>query len=383
VGRIPLRRALKACAAFRHRTLERVIQGYLIAIIGAAIASGLYWWWLTGDLVRAGAVVTLTDEIVTVRLRRRGVFVRSGDLWPRLAKIDQLVLDKTGTLTLETPELQNPDTLRTLSDDARAALLAMVAGSAHPVARSLHAELLALGSFTPAFGEPREVIGSGIELCPWRLGRADWAAFSRIPSHGVKNETALSHLGRIVATFTCADTVRSDARAEIAALARRGLSSTILSGDSTAKVHQLATELGLPADRALGENSPREKAAWLDANAADRTLMLGDGANDSLAFDRALVRGTPVIHRGMLEQKADFYFLGRGIGGIRALFEVNDARARTHRALLTFMIAYNCVAVGLSVSGHMHPLFAAVLMPLSSLATLAIVAIGLRPLARA
>jgi P-type Cu2+ transporter len=42
------------------------------------------------------------------------------------------------------------------------------------------------------------------------------------------------------------------------------------------------------------------------------------------------------------------------------------------------MITYNCLAVGLSVTGHMNPLLAAVLMPLSSLATLAIVAIGLR-----
>jgi Cu2+-exporting ATPase len=385
-------------ATFRHRTIERVIQGYLIAIIGAALVSGLWWWLFTGDLIRAGAVVTavlvvscpcalglafpLTDEIATVRLRRRGVFVRCGDIWPRLAKIDRVVFDKTGTLTLETPELQNPDTLRALPADARAALLAMVADSAHPVSRCLHAELLALDSCTAAPGQPREVVGSGIELGPWRLGRADWAAFSRIPAHGFTNETALSHLGRIIATFTCADTIRSDARAEIAALSRRGLSSTILSGDSTAKVRQLANKLGLPDDRAFGENTPREKAAWLDANAADRTLMLGDGANDSLAFDRALVRGTPVIHRGLLEQKADFYFLGRGIGGIRALFEVNDARARTHRALLIFMIAYNAVAVGLSVTGHMHPLLAAVLMPLSSLATLAIVAIGLRPLAK-
>ncbi|MGC4074242.1 MAG: heavy metal translocating P-type ATPase metal-binding domain-containing protein [Nibricoccus sp.] len=381
---------------FRHRLIERVIQGYLIAILGAAAISGVWWWWFTGDLVRAGAVVTavlvvscpcalglafpLTDEIATVRLRRRGVFVRSGDLWPRLSKVDRIVFDKTGTLTLETPELKNPAELAALSPEARSALVTMVGDSAHPTSRCLHAALLALGDIPRTSGEPREVIGSGIELGPWRLGRADWAAFSRIPGVRSKDETALSHLGRIIATFSCVDTLRTDARSEIVALARRGLSTTILSGDSRAKVSQLAHELGLSRERAIGENSPHDKAIWLENNHADRTLMLGDGANDSLAFDRALCRGTPVIHRGLLEQKADFYFLGRGIGGIRALFEINDARNRTHRALLVFMIAYNCAAVGLSVAGCMHPLFAAVLMPLSSLATLAIVAIGLRPI---
>jgi Cu2+-exporting ATPase len=385
-------------AAFRDRLIERVIQGYLIAILGAAALSGFAWWWFGGDAIHAGAVVTavlvvscpcalglafpLTDEIATVVLRKRGVFIRSGDLWPRLAKVDRLVFDKTGTLTLETPELQNPDTLRALPPETKSALLAIVADSPHPVSRCLHAALLALDEINPATGTPREVVGAGLELGAWRLGRADWASFSRIPRTSIEHETVLTHAGTTIAIFHCADTARADARTEIAAFGKRGLSTTILSGDNATKVTRLARELGLPTNRAVSGQSPREKAAWLENNSADTTLMLGDGANDSLAFDRALCRGTPVIHRGHLEHKADFYFLGRGIGGIRALFEVNDARARTQRALLVFMIAYNCIAVGLSVSGHMNPLLAAILMPVSSLVTLGIVGFGMRSVRR-
>ena len=111
---------------------------------------------------------------------------------------------------------------------------------------------------------------------------------------------------------------------------------------------------------------------------AGDSLMLGDGANDSLAFDRALCRGTPVIHRGLLEQKADFYYLGRGIGGIRALFEVDAVRRRTQTVILIFSVAYNLLAVGLAVAGKMNPLIAAILMPVNSLTTLAIVTGGMR-----
>jgi Cu2+-exporting ATPase len=132
------------------------------------------------------------------------------------------------------------------------------------------------------------------------------------------------------------------------------------------------------AEWARGELSPRDKATWLDTHTDGSALMLGDGANDSLAFDRALCRGTPAVHRGVLGTKADFYYLGRGIGGVRALLEMNDARRSTQAALLLFMIVYNLVAVGLAATGHMNPLFAAVLMPLSALATLAIAWIGLR-----
>ena len=128
----------------------------------------------------------------------------------------------------------------------------------------------------------------------------------------------------------------------------------------------------------LAELSPQEKAGWFDTQGAGDALMLGDGANDSLAFDRALCRGTPVIHRGVLEQKADFYYLGRGIGGIRALFEVNAVRRRTQAAILVFSIAYNLTAVGLAVTGRMNPLVAAIMMPASSLTSLAIVGGGMR-----
>jgi Cu2+-exporting ATPase len=185
-----------------------------------------------------------------------------------------------------------------------------------------------------------------------------------------------------VAEFVFADTVRADARAEVAALRRRGLAVQILSGDRRDKVAALVEELGLPSSCGLGELSPQEKAAWFIGDRTTTALMLGDGANDSLAFDRAWCRGTPVIHRGLLEQKADFYYLGLGIGGIRALFEVDTVRRRTQKVILGFSIFYNVLAVGLAVAGKMNPLIAAILMPVNSLATLAIVMGGMRRIFR-
>jgi Cu2+-exporting ATPase len=91
----------------------------------------------------------------------------------------------------------------------------------------------------------------------------------------------------------------------------------------------------------------------------------------------------PVIHRGHLGQKSDFFYLGRGIGGLRALFAVNLVRRRSQRTILIFSITYNLLAVGLAVSGRMNPLVAAVLMPLNSLLTLALVSGGMRPAFRA
>jgi Cu2+-exporting ATPase len=382
-------------ADYRHRLVERIVQGYLIGILGVSVLAGLGWWFATGDWAHTGAVVTavlvvscpcalglaipLADEMATVALRRRGVFVRAGDLWPRLARIRKVVFDKTGTLTLETPVLRNPDAVSGLSAESKSALLALVRDNPHPVSRALHEALLVEGRVEPLAGDVQETVGAGVALGEWTLGRAEWCAAPGGAVHATQDAgVVLRWRGREIAVFQLMDTARPDARGEVAALVRRGLEIFVLSGDRREKVAALMRDLGLPVGHGLGGLSPEGKASWLEIEGPADALMLGDGANDSLAFDRALCRGTPVVHRGLLSEKADFYYLGRGIAGIRALFEIDAARRRTGGALLIFMIAYNLVAVGLAVAGLMNPLFAAVLMPLSSLATLVIVGMGMR-----
>jgi Cu2+-exporting ATPase len=388
-------------AGARDGLIERIVRGYIVGILLVATLAGVGWWLGTGDALRTWAVVTavlvvscpcavalafpLADEMATVALRRRGVFVRNGGLWTKLSRVRHVVFDKTGTLTLETPVLKNPEALRGLEPDARAALHALVRDNPHPLSQALLESVLAEGTPEPLSGEVRETVGSGVEMGEWSLGRAGWRTRRQAEvDHRLDDKpaevgaTVLARAGMSVAEFEFADTVRADARTEVAALRRRGLRVQILSGDRQEKVTALAAELGLAAECGIGELSPQEKAAWFTDARAEAALMVGDGANDSLAFDRALCRGTPVIHRGLLEQKADFYYLGRGISGIRELFEVDGVRRRTQRVILMFSVVYNLLAVGLAVAGKMNPLVAAILMPLNSLATLAIVTGGMR-----
>lgn len=368
----------------RTRLIERVVKAYLIGILGTATAAGIAWGVRTGDLTRTGAVVIsilvvscpcalglafpLTEELATVRLRKRGVFIRAGDIWSRLERVRTVVFDKTGTLTGDTPTLRDACGLERLDPEARAALLTLVRDNVHPVGRALYEAISLRGWSETLPGIPTEEVGQGVRLGPWALERANEAGA----------DTRLTHNGLVRATFSFAEQARRGAGSELTALRKRGLGLAILSGDRKAKVATLAAECGIAPSDAIGEQDPRAKAAWLDAHGGDSALMLGDGANDSLAFDHSLCRGTPAIHGTTLTAKADFYYLGRGLEGVRALFETNDARRATQLALLVFMVLYNLTALGLATSGHMNPLFAAVLMPLSSVATLVIVWAGLR-----
>jgi Cu2+-exporting ATPase len=119
--------------------------------------------------------------------------------------------------------------------------------------------------------------------------------------------------------------------------------------------------------------TPEEKAEWVAELDRSDTLMVGDGANDSLAIDRSWCSGTPAVERGLIEQKADFYFLGRGLAGVGRLFGVAALHRLAVRRVIGFAIAYNLAAVTACLAGRMNPLVAAIIMPLSSLASLGIV----------
>lgn len=391
---------------FRNRMIEAVVRGYLIGILAVALVAGIVWlfaagWWQAGAIVTAvlvvscpcalGLAVPLADELAIVALRRAGVFVRSGDLWERLAQVRRVVFDKTGTLTFEMPHLSNPQALDALDERAAAALAALVQENPHPVARSLHRALLVHGAPAPLAGAVREAVGCGVSLGGWSLGKEGWQPEQNPAGEAqtftdrecgqrltASAATVLAFEGREVARFVFSESVRSDARRQVAALRERGYACEILSGDSQAKVDAMSAALGLPQAAGAGGLSPQQKAERMSAPDAAPALMVGDGANDSLAFDRALCRGTPVVYRGILERKSDFYYMGQGIAGIGALFDVNAARKRTEIALIAFMVVYNILSVGAAVLGWINPLIAAILMPVSSLATLGIVAVGMR-----
>jgi Cu2+-exporting ATPase len=376
----------------------------LVVILVLALLGGAGWWLLAGDASRAlhvtvavlvascpcgiGVAFPLIEEMAVAAMRRHGVFVRDLSLFPRLRSIRRAVFDKTGTLTLETPVLANPGALTALEPVAISRLRQLVLDNPHPVARAV-LESLAWNcqpetADAPPVSEapPREeVVGQGVRLRLadgiWALGRPGFAGTDEAPE-ARDSDACFSHNGRILARLHFVETARSDARAEIAALRAESREVYILSGDRPEKVASLASALAIPAGQALGGLTPEEKRDWVLSHDKQDTLMLGDGANDSLAFDAAFARGTPVIHRGMLERKCDFYYLGRGLRGVRRLFGVAEIRRRALRCVFIFSVCYNLGTVTLALSGHVNPLVAAVVMPVSSILSLSLATISMR-----
>ncbi len=382
----------------RNPFLEQVLKNYLLAVIATAFIGALGWaLWLNQPLTALqvalsvlivscpcalGVAYPLAQEWAILRLRRYGVFVRSPLLFGNLGKVRNVIFDKTGTLTLEAPEVANPEALQSLNPSDRDLLREMVKSSLHPVSRALREALLRVPhdvAHLPRDLRIHEEIGMGLVAksgetgISWSLGRPGWKAAEPAtgPSH-----CEFRRNGQLLAALQLKEALREDATAAIQSI-QADYPVTILSGDQISKVKEMSRQLGLPPDAAIGEQSPTEKAAFVE-NLGDHALYIGDGANDSLAFNKARVRGTPATPHGLLQDKADFYFTGRSLSGLLKLLSVQKLRARAVRRAFVFAVAYNLAVVVVALLGHMHPLLAAILMPLSSLCTISIVALTYR-----
>ncbi|HCN76577.1 MAG TPA: ATPase P [Verrucomicrobiales bacterium] len=381
-----LRRLLEARRPgdFRDLRLERLLRWYLGIVIVIGAAGGLTWWLRGAEAARAlqvmisifvvscpcalGVAVPLAEELAAARAEKSGVFVRALALWKRLTRARRVVFDKTGTLTLENPVLADALTVSKLSTESRIALRTLVTGNLHPVSRSLFD---ALGPGRVLDAEVREDIGLGLSLTDdknriWSLGRSP-AADARLACDGVP-----------LADFCFRDQMRAESIEEVGALRARGLSVHILSGDREEKVAGIAARLGLEKEHWLARMTPEQKARWVAGRDRDDTLYIGDGANDSLAFDAALCAGSPVTGRSFLEQKADFFFLGHSLRFVSALLDIARVHQRATRRVFAFSVSYNIITVIAGLMGHLSPLAAAILMPLSSVATLSLVAFTFR-----
>lgn len=376
---------------WRNASMQKLITSYLAVVLVTAVAGFAAWGLLGGDWILAtqvlvsvlvvscpcaiGVALPLLDDIAAARVQKSGIYIREGSLWARLRQVTNILFDKTGTITLETLALKNPEALERLSPKERSILLRLVRSSLHPVAACLRESLLPAG-VEPAedSGDVNEVTGYGLEWInatgTWRLGRASWAGGESVGA------TTFTLDGRELAAFSFREDIRPGASEELAELREGGRGIFILSGDDPARVSRMADDLGIGGSNAFGGLSPEGKADLVKSRWAGNALMIGDGANDSLAFDAALCRGTPSVDTGLLEHKADFYMPGSGLRGITALLRASVRHDRTTRAVFAFAITYNALAVTASLAGFMNPLVAAIIMPLSSLASIGIVLFG-------
>ncbi|GEM_PF-622582 len=175
----------------------------------------------------------------------------------------------------------------------------------------------------------------------------------------------------VAAVLALTDSLRPGAAAAVSSLAARGITSTLLSGDHRPAVREVAASVGVPAF--IASAGPLHKAREV-AIAPARTLVVGDGFNDLPALRAAAASITFEDAAPAAIATADVVLAGGGLPAIDRLLDLAAASRRATTIAVAWAVTYNAVGIGLAATGHITPLLAAILMPVSSL-TVGLVAV--------
>ena len=334
-----------------------------------------------------GLATPVAMVVATGTAAREGVLFKSGEALERLSQVDHVVLDKTGTLTEGQLHLTAFHPAPEVREDflLSSATLAEQ-GSEHPVGRAvvqaaeergwrLSRPLSAFKNH-PGLGVEAEVQGSMIIV-----GRRELLIrfTESLPEEPVEVATWVGCLkdGVFLGWMGFKDRLKPEAVAMVTTLKAMGFPTTLLSGDHPAVVAEAGVLVGV--DRVLGGMLPGEKENEIGQleKRGGKVMMVGDGINDAPALARAYVSlamaggrvGEP-CGADLSVEAADVVMLHHRLNTVIFLLTLGQRTMRVIRQNFGITLLYNALAIPLAVSGLVHPVFAAIAMPLSSLAVI-------------
>jgi Cd2+/Zn2+-exporting ATPase len=309
-----------------------------------------------------------------------GAIARGGNVLERLAKVNHVFLDKTGTLTSGKPSIGKVVMAKGRRHEASVALAAGIeARSSHPYAEALREfaeeqkiqavevkKIKDVNAGIQAVRNKEEVLmlrpdalsEYKIEL-PVELKKEVDLAESQ--GHGA---SVLAKGGKCVALFTFVhDDTRQGADELIPELHKMGIHVQILSGDQQGAVDRFASSVGLPKTDAFGNQSPEDKVAVVRSRSdISVTMMVGDGFNDAAALAVADVGVAVGSGESVNVEAADVLIPGDNPRMLADLLKLARRTERNFKQNLTFSILVTITLVYAVINGFYSALWVGVLV---------------------
>ena len=367
----------------------------LVALIGGALTFTV--WFATGAGVQTALLFAITVVVITCPDAlglatptaimvgtglgaKRGVLFKTATALETSARIDTVVMDKTGTLTQGTPavtDLVLDDTAGIDEPHLLAFAAAVERESEHPLAAAVvryatdhGADRLPANGFrsVPGHGAAAEVDGHRVIV-----GNRNLLADEHIELGGLaarRDELAgtgrtavfVAVDGRAVAVIAMADAPRDTAAAAVTALHATGVRVVMLTGDNEATAKRIAEQLGI--DEVIAEVLPGDKAAKVAElqKAGRRVAMVGDGVNDAPALAQADVGIAIGAGTDVAIETADIVLMRSDPLDVPVALRIGRGTLRKMRQNLGWAIGYNAIALPIA-AGVFEPAFGLVLRP--------------------
>ena len=384
---------------------DRVSAIFVPTVVGTAIFAFVVWMIFGPEPALVFAIASAVSVLIIAcpcalglatpisittaagRGAQAGVLIKDAEALERMASVDTLIVDKTGTLTMGKPKLTDTVALR---DMAEADLLSLAAalerGSEHPLAEAIVEGAEAAGATRQEATDFEAVTGKGVRgqiggravalgntAMMQEMGLDTSAAEAQADALRAEGKTAMFIAvdGALVGIVAVADPIKDSTAKAIKELHAQGLRVIMATGDNERTAKAVAERLSI--DEVRAGVLPEDKKKLIDQLRKDghKIAMAGDGVNDAPALAAADVGIAMGTGADVAMESAGITLLGGDLMGIVRARKLARATLRNIKQNLFFAFAYNSLGVPIA-AGLLYPVTGLLLSPMIAAAAMSL-----------
>jgi Cu+-exporting ATPase len=388
-----------------QRLADSVARWFVLAVLGIAVLTAIVWWTVGPEprgvyavlnavavLIIAcpcalGLATPMSVMVASGRAATSGILFRDAEALETLRKVDTLIVDKTGTLTLGRPVFAKAVAIAPF-DESEVLRLAASAdqGSEHPLANAIveAARERKLQFSKPdnfesstGIGVRAKVEGRSIALGNTRLIEEVGANAQPVASEAEQlraDGASVIYLavdGRLAGLLAVHDPIKESTPSAIKALHDAAIRIVMATGDGATTARAVASRLGI--DEVYGEVRPEDKSDVVARFKAEgrKVAMAGDGINDAPALARADVGIAMGTGTDVAMSSSQVTLVKGDLRGIARARQLSEATVRNMYENLGFALVYNALGVPVA-AGVLYPFFGILLSPLIAAAAMSL-----------
>ncbi|MGB5747377.1 MAG: heavy metal translocating P-type ATPase, partial [Desulfobacterales bacterium] len=374
---------------------DKVAAIFVPAIIGIAVVVFVLWWSLTGEfvpaMIRLVAVLVIACPCAlglatptaimagTGKGAEKGILFKSSEALETATRLNTIVLDKTGTITMGKPAVVDIIPVKPIcetEEDLLKLAASVEKGSEHPLGKAIVNEAK---TRQIVLLEPKDFKASGgfgveasLDGAPVMVGKPGWfeelgsdieSAGDRIHALQAQGKTVMvvAKDRTVCGLIAVSDTLKPDSKEAIQQLHEQHLKVVMLTGDNQQTAQTIADQVNI--DDVLAEVKPDEKSARIKElqQNGERVGMVGDGINDAPALAQADVGLAIGTGTDVAIETAGVILASGSLSGVPRAIRLSRATMNTIKQNLFWAFGYNVILI---------PIAAGILYPFESLPTM-------------
>lgn len=387
-----------------QKIIDTAARKFTWIVIALAAMTAGYWYWanpsemwlvLTSVLLVAcpcalALAAPFTYGSMLRTFGRHHLYLKNADVIERMAKIDTIVFDKTGTVTFN----QQPDIkfIGKLNQEEIRLVKSLTACSTHPLSNLItkwassqegvnRQDTLKVSNDSRSRVEQfKEWPGKGIE--GFMDGRSVCIGSASFTGAIPKLSSSASHVfvsidDEVLGYFSIGLSLRENLKAMLGRIG--GKSVALLSGDNENDKNKMKWLFGCHT-KLFFNQSPHDKLAFIRELQVQgkKVMMIGDGLNDAGALKQSDVGIAVTDDTGVFTPASDGILQGGKLQSLDKFLSLAKSSSTILKSAFAISFLYNAIALSFAVTGHLTPLVAAVLMPISSISVVGFSSVAVR-----